>query len=359
MEQYRAFNNLSSYWMEGNGRDDDIVISSRVRLARNARGELFPDAMSIQQERGFLEHVAKLDMTGEQNGIDDFQFYDLSLIPGEEKLILVEKHQISPALALSEGVGGLLINAAETISVMINEEDHFRIQSIYPGLSLKEAYNKASAAASWLEREIPPAVSERYGYLTACPTNTGTGLRASVMLHLPALVIAGSLDGILKRLGKFGFTARGLYGEGTKARGNLFQLSNEVTLGLTCSEILDKLKEITEEIISMEKDARSKLKMNYGVRLEDMIYRDEAILKNARLLSVEEAFKALSHLKLGCDMGYTDCCSKQDFNRLLFMMQPSVIAKLAGNKLSETEDRVKRADLFREILNKQRSDGND
>ena len=352
MEQYRAFNNLSSYWMVGNGRDSDIVISSRVRFARNVKGLAFPEKLTVQQEREFLNKISSLNLTGEHNKTDDFEFYDLSLIPREEKQVLVEKHMISPAMALSEGVGGLLINAAETVSVMINEEDHLRIQSIYPAYSLREAYNKAQATAKWLEEEIPFAYSASYGYLTACPTNTGTGLRASVMLHLPALVLTKKAGKILRSLEKYGFTARGLYGEGTEPAGNLFQISNQITLGISDEDIIRQLMEFTEEIIALEREARGSLLREHRLKTEDMIYRNEAILKSARLLDINEAFTCLSSLKLGYDLKLIDYNDSHIFNRMLLLMQPAIISKLAGRNLSPEEDMQRRARLFREMWEK-------
>lgn len=202
MSEYRVFNTMNSYWMEGTGRDSDIVISSRVRLARNSPDYPFPEQMTLQQEREFLNTVAAIPKTKKGNGFEDLEMIDLALVPQEEKMVLVEKHQISPGLALSEGAGGLLINAAETLSVMVNEEDHLRIQSIYPGLSAAQCWEKASAADDMIARYIPPAFSPRWGYLTSCPSNTGTGMRASVMLHLPALIFTNRAKKIFDGLGK-------------------------------------------------------------------------------------------------------------------------------------------------------------
>ncbi|MGI5875017.1 MAG: protein arginine kinase [Bacillota bacterium] len=347
MSEYRAFNTMSSYWMEGTGRDSDIVISSRVRLARNSPDYPFPERLSLQQEREFLNTVAAIPKTKAGNGLEDLDFIDLSLVPKEEKMVLVEKHQISPALALSEGVGGLLINGAETLSVMINEEDHLRIQSIYPGLSVSQCWEKASAADDMLARYIPPAFSERWGYLTSCPSNTGTGMRASVMMHLPALMMTGRVEALMNNLGKYGFTCRGLYGEGTEGKGNLFQVSNQITLGLSEEEILSDLADIASEIISNEREMRKTLLENERFRLEDLIFRAEAILKNARLIEIGEAFSMLSSLRLGSDLGLVKGFSAKEFNRLLLLMQPVILNKLSKENLTKDQMMKYRADLIR------------
>lgn len=350
MSEYRAFNTLNSYWMEGNGRDSDIVISSRVRLARNSPDYPFPERLSLQQERDFLNKVAAIPKTKAGNGLEDLEMIDLSLVPREEKMVLVEKHQISPALALSDGANGVLINAAETLSVMINEEDHIRIQSIYPGFSPAQCWEKASAADDMIAKYIPPAFSPRWGYLTSCPTNTGTGMRASVMLHLPALVETNQAQNVFDGLGKYGFTCRGLYGEGTEGKGNLFQISNQITLGLSEKDIIHRLEEITSEIVSIEREMRQKMLQKNRLHLEDDVFRAQAILDNARLVEIGEAFSLLSTLRLGSDMGLVKGYRKKDFNRLLLLIQPVILNKIERKNLSKTEMMKCRAELIRKEL---------
>lgn len=350
MSEYRVFNTMNSYWMEGTGRDSDIVISSRVRLARNSPDYAFPDHLTLQQEREFLKQVEAIPKTKSGNGLEDLDFIDLALIPGEEKRVLVEKHQISPALALSDGAGGLLINAAETLSVMVNEEDHLRIQSIYPGLSVEQCWEKASAADDMITKYIPPAFSERWGYLTSCPTNTGTGMRASVMMHLPALVYTNHAKKIFENLSKYGFTCRGLYGEGTEGKGNLFQISNQITMGLSEQDIMERLHDIATEIVSAEREMRRTLMEKDRLRLEDKVFRAEAVLQNARLMDIGEAFQCLSALRLGSELGLVKGYLAKDFNRLLLLMQPVILDKMNHKKLSKTEMLQARADLLRNVL---------
>lgn len=350
MSEYRAFNTMSSYWMEGVGREDDVVISSRVRLARNSSAYSFPGRLTLQQERDFLEDIAAIPTRAAENGFEDFDFIDLSLVPKEEKLVLVEKHLISPALALSEGVEGLIINAAETLSVMINEEDHMRIQSIYPGLALDQCLEKAMAADDMLSSYVPMAFSPEFGYLTACPSNTGTGMRASVMLHLPGLVYTNRANKLLGGLEKYGFTCRGLYGEGSEAKGDLFQISNQITLGLTEKEIIRQLGEIVADIVAGEREARNKLLENEGIWLKDKVYRAEGILKNARLVDIGEAFTLLSALRLGTVLGMVNECKRKDFNRLLLLVQPVVLNKMNQRQLNKSEMMKCRADIIRQTL---------
>lgn len=350
MSEYRAFNNLSSYWMEGKGSESDIVISSRVRLARNSPEYPFPDHMTLQQERDFLNRVQAIPKTKVGNQLDDLDFIDLSLIPKEEKMVLVEKHQISPQLALSEGATGLLINAAETLAVMINEEDHIRIQSIYPGLSVDQCWEKAAAADEMISRYIPPAFSPKWGYLTSCPTNTGTGMRASVMLHLPALVYTKQAKNTLESLGKYGFTCRGLYGEGTDGKGNLFQISNQITMGLSEQEIIEGLNGIVGEIVAKEREMRKKLMEKDLIFLEDKVFRAEAVLKNARLLDIGEGFTLLSALRLGSDLKLVKGYAPKEFNQLLLLMQPVILEKMNRKKLTKNEIMKYRADLIRNKL---------
>lgn len=350
MDEYSVFNNMDMPWMAGNGPESDIVISNRIRLARNSPQFPFPNRISLQQEREFLNFISHLPLKKEQNHFQDLHFIDLSLIPLPEKLVLVEKHEISPQLAMSEGAKGLIVNGDETLSVMINEEDHLRIQSISSGLDLEKTWDIASEADDVISEYMPPAFSERWGYLTSCPTNTGTGMRASVMLHLPALVMSGQSRKALGGLGNFGLTCRGLYGEGTDSKGNLFQISNQVTLGLSEDDIMNHLKAIAMRIIGQERLLRQQIMDQERIYLEDRVYRAEAILKSARTLGSEEAFTYLSDLRLGIDMGLFPQYKPELFNRLLILMQPVVLRKIYQRDLTVPERNIKRAELMREKL---------
>lgn len=350
MNEYRAFNQFGSYWMMNCGAENDVVISSRVRLARNLAKYPFCDVITLQQERELMETVAALPLKKKKNGFEDMEFIDLSLVPKEEKMVLVEKHQISPALALSEGATGLLINASETVSVMINEEDHLRIQSLYPGLSLQECWEKATAADDMLFHYMTPAFDKDFGYLTACPTNTGTGMRASVMLHLPALVWSGQIKRWLGSLKKFGYTYRGLYGEGTESHGNLFQISNQVTLGVSEEDTIAELTENIMRIVDRERELRRAIQEKQGVLLEDKVFRSIALLENAKLLEVNETFQLLSDFRFGMDMGLLPQYSPKLFNELMIKMQPAVMTKLCHKPMDSLEMQENRAKMIQKKL---------
>ena len=350
MNEYRVFNTIDSRWLTAAGPEDDIVISSRVRLARNSPQYPFPNAMTLQQERAFLTEVAAVKLNGKKSGVGELSFIDLSLVPKEERLVLVEKHLISPQLALSEGATGLLINEDETVAVMVNEEDHLRIQAILPGLSVEDSWELAGAVDDALAQKIAPAFHPRWGYLTACPTNTGTGLRSSVMLHLPALVWAGQAGRILGNLNEYGFTCRGLYGEGTECKGNLFQISNQVTMGLSEEDIIQRLLQIVMNIVERERDVRRTLMSRERIHVEDKVRRAEALLRGAVLLDIDEAFALLSDLRLGIDLGFLPQYEPKLFNLLIILMQPVLIEKLTRDKLNKTEMKQIRADLIRDKL---------
>lgn len=350
MNEYRAFNTIESRWLTADGPEDDIVVSSRVRLARNTLRYDFPNALSLQQERAFLTEVANIPRRKQDNQFEDLNFIDLSLVPKEEKMVLVEKHLISPELALNEGACGLLINEEETVSIMINEEDHLRIQSILPGLAPLDSWESTAAADDMLANYIEPAFHPRWGYLTACPSNTGTGMRSSVMLHLPALVWTDQARRVLSHLGEYGFTCRGLYGEGTESKGNLFQISNQVTLGLSEEDILQRLLNIATTIIDRERDVRETIMAREKIHLEDKVRRAEALLKGAKLIDEDEAFRLLSDLRLGIDLGLLPQYEPKLFNLLIILMQPVIINKLSRSKLNQTEMKKVRAELIRDKL---------
>ncbi|MEG1495768.1 MAG: protein arginine kinase [Clostridiales bacterium] len=355
MNNYRSFNHFGSYWMMNKGAENDVVISSRVRLGRNIAEYPFQDLISLQQEREILERVEKIPLSKKKNGFEDLEFIDLTIVPSEDKMVLMEKHQISPQLALSEGATGLLINAPETISIMVNEEDHLRIQSLFPGLSPKECWEKANAADDMLSQYLTPAFSKEYGYLTSCPTNTGTGMRASVMLHLPAIVWTGQINRCLGNLKKYGFTYRGLYGEGTQSYGNLFQISNQVTMGVSETEIIEDLTENVMGIVDREREIRQTIKEKEYLLLEDKVARAEAILKYAKLLSTEETFGYLSDLRFGIDMKMLPQYDPKLFNELMIKAQPAVLTKINHQPLTQEQMNKKRAELIsgklKEVVN--------
>ena len=254
MSNLRFTDSALSEWMRGNGQDSDIVISTRVRVARNLQHLPFPLLANDQQSGEVLErltHVLK-----DKEDLQDFghlHVIKLSEIDELDKKVLVEKHLISPNLANESRNGAVILTEDESVSIMINEEDHLRIQCLYPGFQVREAWSRATALDDIFESEIDYAFDDKRGYLTSCPTNVGTGLRASVMMHLPALVMTQQINRILSAVSQVGLTVRGIYGEGSEALGNLFQISNQITLGQTESEIIENLHSVACRSSSMRR----------------------------------------------------------------------------------------------------------
>lgn len=342
-----------SGWMSMDGPESDVVLSSRIRLARNLRGLKFPLRSTDAESKAVLTKIEQTAL-----GLIDS---DSSLLRGArwtrveslspiDRQVLVERHLVSPQYVQEPSNRGVLIGADETVSVMANEEDHLRIQTIVAGLRLRDALSLASRVDDMLEVSLDYEFSERLGYITACPTNVGTGMRASVMLHLPALAMANRLQGMLQAVSRVGFAVRGLYGEGTESIGNIVQLSNQVTLGCTEEEIADNLTSMTLQLIEQERSAREALGRDLRTQLEDKVHRAYGILANARILSSHETMGLLSDVKLGVDLGMLSGLGPSVFVELLIMTRPAHLQKFIGTELSPDERDVRRADLVRERL---------
>ena len=337
-----------SRWMEGNGPERGTVISSRVRVARNIEGLPFPYLASAEQNRTVLEKVIA---AAGQEAFRDFTWKTMEELQPLEKQVLVEKHLISPFLAREADHGAVLLRRDEAISVMVNEEDHLRIQAIMPGLQLEEAWMEADRYDDLLEAGINYAFDEHCGYLTACPTNFGTGLRASVMLHLPALIMTKQINRILSALSQVGLTARGLYGEGTDIIGNLVQVSNQITLGQSEEEILRNLGSITRQIIEHEQNARQALLNENRAQLADRAWRALGLLKYAQMMNSQEAMQLISDVRLGFDLGLIKGVNHKILNELLVIIRPATLQYLAGKELSGVERDLERPKQIRKRLN--------
>lgn len=334
-----------SRWTLGEGPNAEYVVSSRVRLARNLKDYSFPHLLNREQAQEIIDEVQ--DITAQS-----FSTYQLREYDDLGLQVLIEKHLISLLLAEQKHNSALVIGDDDSASIMVNEEDHFRLQSIMPGLELRKGLYQVQHLDNLLEEHLEFAFSEQIGYLTACPTNVGTGLRASVMLHLPALVMTGQIGPVLSTLSKFGVVVRGLYGEGTEALGNLFQISNQITLGPEEEEIISNLELITNKIIEQEKLARKKLTHDALLRLEDRVGRALGTLTNARIINSAEAMKHLSDVRLGIDLGIISDIPAKAFNELLLLMQPAMLQALERKKLTAMERDIKRASVIREHLSK-------
>lgn len=329
--------------MEQIGPDGDIVISSRIRLARNLEEVSFPVALTKDESKEVIERVRLAVIPGEI----DFQLIQLEKINELERHVLVEKHLISPSLMANFEKSAALFNEDESISIMINEEDHIRIQCLLPGFQLNEAYDLADRVDDLLEEKIQYAFHEELGYLTSCPTNVGTGIRASVMVHLPALTMTGNINGILQAANQMGLAIRGIYGEGTEFLGNLFQISNQLTLGRSEKEIIETLKDVTHQIIQKERETRNHLLVHHSLKLEDRIYRSYGILRNARILTSKECMKFLSDVRLGVDLEILKDIKRDTINQIMVMTQPAYLQKIAGDILDTGTRDMNRASLVR------------
>jgi protein arginine kinase len=339
-----------SDWMKGEGPDSDIIISSRVRIARNLQSYPFPMLSTNPQSNEVLDKVSGVLDSEDFRTISNFSLLSLDELDELQKRVLVEKHLISPALANESRNGAVMLSDNESISIMVNEEDHLRIQCLRPGFQVKEAWELASRIDDIFESNLDYAFDEKRGFLTSCPTNVGTGIRASVMIHLPALVLTQQINRILSAITQVGLTVRGLYGEGSEASGNLFQISNQITLGQSEQEIIDNLYGVVRQIIEHERAAREKLRAETKAKLIDKVSRSFGIMSYAAIMDSKEAAQRLSDVRLGIDLGIIKSVPIQVINELLVMSQPGFLQQYAGEKLSAEERDVRRAQLIREKL---------
>lgn len=330
--------------------ESDIVISSRVRMARNIESVSFPHYLDKEEAKNVIDRVYDTITKGHLCIQNEFKLIKMDEIDLIERSNYVEKHLISPALAKNVSGGAFLINNEETISIMINEEDHIRIQCLYPGLQLERCFDMADKIDDLLEEGIVYAFDEQLGYLACCPTNIGTGVRTSVMLHLPALSLTGYINGVISTAGKIGLAVRGIFGEGTEYLGDIYQISNQITLGMSEEEIINNLKDVSLQIIQNERIAWERLLDNKGIELEDRVFRSYGTLKNARLLSSKEAMQLISDVKLGVNLKLIDGISTERLNELITMIQPGYLQKHFKSQLTGVERDIKRAQLVRENI---------
>lgn len=335
-------------WMKGSGPHSEIVMTSRVRLARNLRGHPFPGFSSEMQRMGLLEKVRPV--VNALPEMKDGYSEDYSTLGKIKKQVLVERHLISREHAARSTGCGVAVERKQSISIMINEEDHFRVQGIRPGLDLHKAFEIVDRVDSELESQLDYAFDNKLGYLTACPTNLGTGMRASVMLHLPALVLMDQVNQVVKAVHKIGLAVRGLYGEGTDALGNLFQISNQHTLGENESDIIHQIEKVIERVVAQEQAARVKLREDNLTMLSDQVGRAYAIMKYAHILSSKEALNLLSMLRLGTDLDLIPECDRSVLDLLLLENQPAHLQFQAKRELTPEERDVMRAEITRQRL---------
>ncbi|MBI2104303.1 MAG: protein arginine kinase [Candidatus Omnitrophica bacterium] len=337
-----------SEWLRGVGPVSDIVMSSRIRLARNL--DKFPFA--TRATKATQAEVLKLvrETLGQTVTLKRSLFLEMGSLSEVDRQFLVERHLVSREHIVHPDHKGVAIGEGEVVSVMVNEEDHLRIQVMQSGLNLRDAWALIDGLDDELSEQLPYAYSSDWGYLTCCPTNTGTGMRASVMAHLPSLVLTKQINKVLHTITKLGLTARGLYGEGTEASGNFFQISNQVSLGRSEEEILENLDRILKEVIHQEQAARESLMTGNRTQLEDRIWRAYGILKHAKTMSSSEALDLLSAVRLGVDLGLMNGLTRKAVNELFIFSQPAHLQKLEGKTLTAKERDTKRAYLIRDRL---------
>lgn len=340
-----------SRWMESGGLHSDVILSSRIRLARNLEGLPFPHRMDQAQAEQLIRQVEQgvkeINLMGLPSRVE---LYRLAEAPGLERQVLVDKHLISPQQAQDARGKAVAISEDESVSIMVSEEDHLRIQVLAPGLQLKETWRIASTIDDALENKLNYAFHPHRGYVTACPTNVGTGLRASVMMHLPGLVLTQQAGRLFHSLSQLGLVVRGLYGEGTEAAGHMFQISNQTSLGKAEEEIIEHLEAVALKVIEAERQARQHLFSEMRLQIEDRVNRAYGILSTARIMTSEEAMRLLSDVRLGIGLGIFPAISHESINELMVAMQPAFLQKAEGRELNAHERDVKRAALIRSRL---------
>ncbi len=335
-------------WLKGCGPSSHIVMSTRLRLARNLSKVPFPNRANKKQLDDVIQQVQKA--ASQIDFFKDATFFRMSELDGVDKEFLVERHLMSHEHAADIDGKGLLVSAEEILSVMVNEEDHLRVQVLNSGLNLFEAWKIINAIDNALSEKLNFAFSPQWGYLTACPTNTGTAMRGSVMLHLPALVMTKQINKVLTAIAKLSFASRGFYGEGTQARGNFYQISNQVSLGHSEEDIIQNINGLIRQVIEQEEQARQALILQNKPMLEDKIFRSLGVIKNAHIISSQETIELLSMVRLGMDLGLVKNIDRCTINELLILIQPAHLQKIEGKKLSATARDIRRASLMREKL---------
>lgn len=338
----------TSEWLKGIGPESEIVMSSRIRYARNLKDVPFSHWANKEQRKKILSLIKPILI--KNNYLKTALFLKMEELNAIDKQFLVERQLISRELAVGTDSKAVNISEKEIFSLMINEEDHLRIQVIQSGFNLEEALRLIEQIDSDLESSLKFACDIRWGYLTACPTNVGTGMRASVMLHLPALVMTKRINRVLQTISKLSLAVRGFYGEGTEAAGNFFQISNQVTLGHSEQELVDNIERVIRQIIDYESGAREDLLAEQKAQVEDKILRAYGILSNARIISSKETINLLSMVRLGINFKMLDDIDIKTINELFILIQPAHLQKIEGKSLDANKRDIKRAELIRSKL---------
>ncbi len=346
-------------WYEKSGPESDVVISTRIRLIRNLRDIPFPVKMSKADRRALEQRVVQ-SVTDENTAIGQrFRFIDLEDVSNAEAVSLVERHLTSPEFISERDGRGMLITEDESVSIMLNAENHLHIQATVEGLNLDKAYQAADRLDTILDKSLHFAFDEGLGYLTQSPVNLGTGMRASLMVHLPALKEGGGIARISASLSKLGLSLRGIYGTGSESKGAIYQFSNQVTLGLSEEEAIANLSSIAMQVISQERSARQKLAASLDV--QDTVFRSLGILQNARVLTNDEFMLLISNVRFGVSVGLIQNIGYNEINKLMIEVQPATLMLLSGKKLTPNDRHVLRAQIVNGILKNKadKADDND
>jgi protein arginine kinase len=333
-------------WYNTSGPESDVVISSRIRFARNLAGYPFTSRLNEQSARNVI-----IDVTAALTGGDKrYKIIDFSQLAPSEARSYVENHSVSPEFIDSRLPRALITDADEGVAVMICEEDHIRLQVLRPGFALREAYDKACELDDRLSMGVDIAWDENLGYLTHCPTNLGTGMRASVMMFLPAMTLNKQIGALAASLGKLGLTMRGLYGEGSEADGFMYQISNQVTLGITEENTLKKLSDVVSQIISRERQLRASMMSDAPDRITDTVMRSVGALRYAHMMSSEEFLRHFAYVRLGISLGIVKDITYEKLGNLLVDALPATLTLRAGHELSTTDRDLVRAKYVRENI---------
>lgn len=335
-------------WLTKEGPDQDVVISTRLRVARNIDNYKFPLFSSMEEADEVTDNV--LNAVKESFKDENYNFYRTRDLEEKERQIYVEEHLISPFLVQHPEKSSFLVRDDGRVTIMINEEDHLRIQTLTPGLNFDDGWRLCNEIDDKLEENLVFSFHEDFGYLTSCPTNVGTGLRASAMLHLPCLSITGHINSIIDSLRKIGLAVRGVYGEGSNASGFLYQISNQMTLGESEEEIINKLNKVIRQLVNRERNTRDWIIEKRKTELEDRVYRSKGLLENSRIMSSEEAINHLSNIKLGYEAGILKDDRLKNIFSLMIDIRPSNVQKDQSEDLTDNQRDIIRANKIRDYF---------
>ena len=337
-------------WLGGTGPESDIVISSRIRLARNLAEFPFL-SRATPKERGDIERLIRKSLLA-AGAANKMSYVTLPPLSPVDRLFLVERHLISREHAFGKGPRGVGLGAKESISVMVNEEDHLRIQGLRSGFQLRATWEQVDEVDTLLEKDLDYAFHPQFGYLTVCPTNVGTGMRASMMLHLPALVMTRQIDKVFQAVSKINLAVRGLYGEGTQASGDFYQISNQPTLGKSELEIIENIERVIPKIIEYERQVRDSLVEQRREMIEDKVWRAYGMLQTARTINSEETMDLLSAVRMGVNLKIVSDVEIATVNELFILTQPAHLQKMERSELNSPERDIMRATFIRNRLTK-------